>query len=652
MKKISRLFIANRGEIVARIARTAKDLGITSVAASQEIKAYLRDHTDVIIPIAKESTEFFLNIEELIRLSKENQCQAVHPGFGFLSENAHFAQAVIDADLIWIGPQPSIIADMGDKSKARAIATKCEVPCIPGIEQPPHLSIDDWFSQVKSFSQEIGFPLLVKAAFGGGGKGMRIVNSQEELKPALASAFSEAQNAFANGQLIVEKYISHARHIEVQILGDTHGGLRIIGDRDCSLQRRHQKIIEEAPAPNLEPELRKNLHQAALRLGKKVGYTSAGTLEFILAEDQKTSEQSFYFLEMNTRLQVEHPVTEEIFGVDLVEWQLRVAQGEHLPLDWPPAPKGSAIEARIYAEDADNDFLPAPGRVKAFIPWHDKHLRWEQGIDGTDVVSDRFDPMIAKLIAWGPHRREALNRLITGLERSIIYGVKNNIEFLLTIAKTTSFRERPLFTNYLSTALPQLQRKIAVEREKLLSLQEHLYALPPQKDETHLSLTKRIYSQPEDIYPILKVQWISQNKGILGAKGETYEMSAGTLTDEEGSRTLTRLDLFGMEGKESLWQIDGYLFQSEQEVDQDLFAATHDNNTDEIRAPVPGKVMKILINAGDSVFPQQTLMTLESMKMEFDIKSPVAGTIECINVKPGDQIDSDTVLIDWQNGTE
>ncbi|MCX6117090.1 MAG: ATP-grasp domain-containing protein [Proteobacteria bacterium] len=481
-RKITRVFIANRGEIARRISQTTSRLGIESVALTDRKfpPEYLNGLVTTFIHVEKESTEIYLNPTLMIEFAKSSHCDAIHPGFGFLSENSEFARLVEQAGLIWIGPSPAAIEAMASKATAREHAMKANVPCLSGLNGIDFVKDEAGsLKQLGVFANQVGFPLLIKASFGGGGKGMRIVHEQGLLSENAKRASNEALSSFGNGSLIVEKYLPAPRHVEVQVLGDKHGRVAIVGDRDCSLQRRHQKILEEAPAPNIPEHIRFEMHAAAKNLAKAVNYDNAGTVEFLLDESDRSNIR-YYFLEMNTRLQVEHTVTEEVYGIDLVEWQIRIAQNELLAeaMLAPCLPRGHSIEVRIYAEDPGMDFFPAPGPVRAFVPATGKGIRWEIGIDTVDEISTAFDPMISKLVCTAPDRTQALDLLTQTLQRSLFAGPRNNIPFLIWLAQDSRIRSRPVDTHFIASNL-----SLALQNET-----DSRAALQPIVDELFLAI--------------------------------------------------------------------------------------------------------------------------------------------------------------------
>ena len=434
---INTLLVANRGEIARRIFRTAKSMGIICIAVYTDA-----DSNEPFVKEADRSIRLptnYLDIEAIIAAAEKTQSDAIHPGYGFLSENASFARAVIEANINWVGPSPEVIEAMGDKIEAKKIADKAKVPTLP--------SSDD----LKEFSS-IGFPLLVKAAAGGGGKGMRIVENKNDLKEAISAAQREAKNAFGDERVFLEKYISKSRHIEVQILGDSHGNLLHLGERECSIQRRHQKIIEESPSSVINDEQRVLITEAALRMGETLEYQSAGTVEFLF--DDETGD--FFFLEVNTRLQVEHPVTEAITGIDLVREQLRISSGEIVSFTQEGLKvEGHAIEARLYAEDPVNDFLPATGRILAFSPLNGNNVRWDSGVEKGSFVGVEYDPMLAKVISHSPNRTEAALTLANALENLHLAGVTTNRDFLTSVLRHDRFLKGDTTTDFIEENSPE-----------------------------------------------------------------------------------------------------------------------------------------------------------------------------------------------------
>ena len=446
-----KLLIANRGEIACRIIKSAHDMGISCVAVYVDA-----DADSLFVKQADEAirlSDSYLNSKEIIAAAKSTGAQAIHPGYGFLSENAKFSRDVLKEGLIWVGPNSRVITSMGDKLKAKVLAEKAGVPTLPMTTDPKKAG-------------SIGFPVLIKAAAGGGGKGMRIVETKKDLKESILSAQREALSGFGDDRVFIERYVGSSRHIEIQILGDSHGNVVHLGERECSIQRRHQKIIEESPSPRVNPEMRQAMGEAAVNLAKKLKYESAGTVEFLV--DDKTGE--FWFLEVNTRLQVEHPVTEGVTGKDLVYEQLRIARGEELGYEQDDVKwKGSSIEARLYAEDPSNDFLPATGQLIAYQPDANIEARWDTGVEQGSVIGTDFDPMIAKVISTGKTRTDAANKLALALESLHIGGVITNRDFLVSSLRSEEFHQGLTTSDFIEKVDPQRKIPMLGETLKLAS---------------------------------------------------------------------------------------------------------------------------------------------------------------------------------------
>lgn len=672
-RKITRIFIANRGEIARRIALTARRMGIETVALSDRLNppAYLSEAVTHVHYVTEENPALYLNIDSMLALAKKTGCNALHPGFGFLSENDIFAKAVLDAGLTWIGPNPAAISAMASKSAARDHAMAAGVPCIKGLSgfHVPKSDTGD-FTEIEGFAALTGYPLLIKAAYGGGGKGMRIIKKFDDIRPAVIRAHSEAVNSFGNGMLICEQYLTAPRHIEVQILADKHGQVFVVGDRDCSMQRRHQKIIEEAPAPRIGPETRKKMHAAAVALASRVGYDSTGTVEFLLDWSEKSSvakEQLFFFLEMNTRLQVEHPVSEEVFGIDLVEWQIRIAQAEKIPDGTIPAEsRGHSVELRIYAEDPANNFFPAPGPVAAFIPATGPGIRWETGLDSFDEITGKFDPMIAKLIATASTRKGALERLTDTLDRTFFAGPVNNMPLLTELVAHSSFKHGPVTTHFIQDSLEAMNSRIAGRSQIALAGAESVFdllkwgQLPPKQFSGQALTTTAISS------------WIFSRNSSVRQKNDgatkARPLINGTLTSPSfpgfqtgyGCAKIKRADgnegliwyasLSGPDGKDFWVLNDGCLFHrpaTPSRVSHD--AAANSASESKISAPVPGKVIAVNIRDGDTIESGKIVFILESMKMEFEVRAARSGIIKSIKVSTGVQVTSGEILAEWQN---
>ncbi|XP_011050854.1 PREDICTED: methylcrotonoyl-CoA carboxylase subunit alpha, mitochondrial isoform X2 [Acromyrmex echinatior] len=464
INKINKILIANRGEIACRITKTAKKLGIKTVAVYSEAdrnSMHVEQADEAYCIGPAQSSQSYLRKDKIISVVKQAKCQAVHPGYGFLSENTEFAQLCQKENIIFIGPPATAIRDMGIKNTSKAIMTKAGVPIIEGYHG------DDQTNETLLVeARKIGFPLMIKAVRGGGGKGMRIAQKESDFVEALESARTESEKAFGDSAVLLEKYVTEPRHVEVQIFADKHGNAVFLFERDCSVQRRHQKVIEEAPAPGISQQLRQELGEAAVRAAKAVGYVGAGTVEFIMDRNN----HSFHFMEMNTRLQVEHPITEAITGLDLVEWQLRVASGEKLPLKQEQITlNGHAFEARIYAENPRNGFLPGAGHLLYLKPPEaTDNVRVETGVRQNDEVSVHYDPMIAKLVVWGKDRSEALNVLISKLSEYNIAGLDTNIQFIKDLCKHSKFQSGEVHTGFIEENFEQLFPKLHISNKILI----------------------------------------------------------------------------------------------------------------------------------------------------------------------------------------
>jgi acetyl-CoA carboxylase biotin carboxylase subunit len=466
-----KILVANRGEIAVRVIRACRELGITSVAVYSEVdRASLHvRQADEAYPIGPPAAaESYLNFARILDVAKASGVDAIHPGYGFLSENSKFAQACVDAGVKFIGPTAAAMEMMGSKTRARQEMEKAGVPLVPGtsagLESP---------RQAEEVARKIGYPVMLKAAAGGGGKGIRLVNRPEDLKPALQAAQSEAQRAFGDHEVYLEKAIMNPRHIEMQVLGDEHGNIVYLGERECSIQRRHQKVLEESPSPLVDPDMRRRMGEVAVRVAKAAGYTNAGTVEFLVDGDK-----NFYFLEMNTRLQVEHPVTELITGLDLVHLQIQVAAGEQLPFGQDQVwIRGHAIECRIYAEDPDNNYFPSPGKITLLLSPSGPGIRQDSGMyEGWTVPLD-YDPLLAKLIAYGTDRRQAISRLVRALDEYFVGGIKTNISLFRRILSDADFRAGKLDTGYLDRLLKSNSPHLGREDADVAAIAAGIFAI-------------------------------------------------------------------------------------------------------------------------------------------------------------------------------
>ncbi len=634
---IAKLLIANRGEIACRIMRTARAMGVATVAVYSDADAkalHVRSADEAVHIGPSPAAESYLVGEKIIAAAKKTGAEAIHPGYGFLSENADFAQAVIDAGLIWVGPKPESIRAMGLKDAAKERMIAAGVPVTPG-----YLGEDQSVERLTKEADVIGYPVLIKAVAGGGGKGMRKVDAAGDFEAALESCRREAKASFGNDEVLLEKWITSPRHIEVQVFGDSHGNVVHLFERDCSLQRRHQKVIEEAPAPGMDEATREEICAAAVRAAKAVDYEGAGTIEFIADASEGLRADRIFFMEMNTRLQVEHPVTEEITGVDLVEWQLRVASGEPIPLKQKELSiSGHAIEARLYAEDPAKGFLPSTGK----ITWFDilAPNRTETGIEKGDEISPFYDPMIAKIVVHKADRASAILGLAEACRRTQVLGVQTNAGFLARLAGHEQFVAENLDTNFIERYAQDLESPAALKEQLLddaatIMLSRHLNPTgswhPPS---IAYSYYDRYESDPwrQNYGFRLNADWdhsITMNVG-----GETVSRE---LPDDyfhrriEGTRALDGAAVFR----------DGEALLVRNRWDGSGAASAADGA---ILAPMPGKVIAVDVAEGDAVTAGQRLMVLEAMKMEHALTAPFDGTVTELSASDGGQVQVEAVL--------
>ncbi|TCT12744.1 3-methylcrotonyl-CoA carboxylase alpha subunit [Tepidamorphus gemmatus] len=648
---IRTLLIANRGEIACRIIRTARRLGIETVAVysaadARALHVELADRAVAIGPAP--ASDSYLRGEAIIAAARDSGADAIHPGYGFLSENAAFAEACLAAGLVFVGPPASAIRAMGLKDEAKALMQKAKVPVVPGFHG--HRQEPD-FLREKAY--EIGYPVLIKAVAGGGGKGMRRVDRALDFDDALAGAKREAKAAFGDDRVLIEKYVTKPRHVEIQIFGDCHGNVVHLYERDCSLQRRHQKVIEEAPAPGITAGLRARMGEAAVTAALAVGYQGAGTVEFIVDGSRPLADDTpFYFMEMNTRLQVEHPVTEEITGLDLVEWQIRVASGEPLPMTQHEIPlDGHAVEARLYAEDPQHGFLPSTGTLHALELAGGEGVRIDTGVREGDTVTPFYDPMIAKVIAHGATRDEALDRLSAALAASIVAGPKSNIGFLRRLADDRDFRAGRFDTGMIDRKLDQLiaaapgarQAAIAlgtirlvereverIERDRLLRSDER-YSPWSVCDGFQLGTVRAVST------PIL-VDGVPESVDLEWADGEPAVRMTDPAPDGE-----FEVDLVDFE--------DGVCVLADgiqtTVCFRDPFALDLDTGDGDavIRAPMHGKVISVHVAAGDRVEKGAKLAVIEAMKMEHTLVAGRDGTVTEVSTAAGEQVGEGQKLI-------
>ncbi|MEW7122204.1 acetyl/propionyl/methylcrotonyl-CoA carboxylase subunit alpha [Acinetobacter nosocomialis] len=634
--KFSKVLIANRGEIAVRVMQTAKAMGYQTVAVYSDADRnarHVQEADEAVYIGASKVSESYLSITKIIDACKKTGADAVHPGYGFLSENTDFAQACIDNQITFIGPTVSAIELMGSKRLSKIAMIEAGVPCVPGYEGDRQD-----LEYLAAQAEQIGFPIMIKASAGGGGRGMRLVQQASELVEALQTARSEAENAFGSGELILEKAVIAPRHVEIQVFGDTHGNYVYLFERDCSIQRRHQKVVEEAPCPVMTPELRQQMGEAAVAAAKACAYVGAGTVEFLL-----DVSGAFYFLEMNTRLQVEHPVTELITGLDLVEWQLRVANGEHLPLKQQELNfNGHAIEVRLYAEDPRQDFLPQTGKVLRWKPAILPNVRIDHGMLATDEVSPFYDPMVAKVIAYGKTREDAIRLLARAVDDCVLLGVNSNKQFLVNL-----LRHPVVVTGDTNTAFIQqhFQNDPSLHHQ-VLSLET-------------LTIAAALFSQSKGTavwqtglgVPLpLKLQTADQQIQLL------LSSVNNTFTAQFCDQSVC-INVLERTSEYLVYLIDGVRRRVQYVLDDDQLYLDRDNGNivirnvtyaapeavdvagdGKIRAPMDGAVVNILVNKGDQVVKGQTLLILEAMKIQQQIKADVDGVVEDVLGQQGQQV--------------
>ena len=660
-----KILIANRGEIACRVAATAKRLGIQTVAVYSDADAQAKHVAacDEAIHIGGNAPkDSYLRWERILEAARQTGAQAIHPGYGFLSENEDFANACAQAGLVFIGPPASAIRAMGLKAESKQLMEKAGVPLVPGYhgtDQNPEL--------LQSEADRIGYPVLIKASAGGGGKGMRLVEKREDFATALASCQREAINSFGNDAVLIEKYVQRPRHIEIQVFGDTQGNVVYLFERDCSVQRRHQKVLEEAPAPGMTPALRQKMGEAAVAAAKAVGYVGAGTVEFIVEQpggyDQPEAMQ-FYFMEMNTRLQVEHPVTEAITGQDLVEWQLRVAAGQPLPKRQDELQiSGHAIEARICAENPDNGFLPATGtlhvyRKPACSSFVISEVRVDDGVREGDAISPFYDSMIAKLIVHGDTREQALARLDAALAQTQIVGLSSNVQFLRHVVKSEAFAQAKLDTALIErekavlfqqTAVPTpLAVAIAVAQQ--LQAEQALETADPfsHRDGWHSHGTvHRSFTFVQDSATIQAVLTYGRHGalqlqvGNVAAPLHWQPQGDGLLVEFAGARSTAQVHVTG-EARHIFTPRGAAVLQLQDPL---AHAGAGHSEGGRLTAPMPGKLVSFAVKAGDAVTKGQALAVMEAMKMEHTIAAPADGVVQELLYAPGDQVTEGAELI-------
>ena len=630
------ILIANRGEIACRIMQTAQNMGIKCIAV------YVDADADApFVKMADESvllSTSYMDSDAILSAAKQTGAEAVHPGYGFLSENAAFARKVKNNNLIWIGPSAHVIKVMGDKLKAKELAEKSGVPTLPMA------------ADLKD-AKDLGYPLLIKAAAGGGGKGMRIVTSPKNLKESVISAQREALSGFGDDRIFIERYVKKSRHIEIQILGDEHGNIVHLGERECSIQRRHQKIIEESPSPKVDPFLREQMGEAALKLAKKIKYCSAGTVEFLM--DDNTGE--FWFLEVNTRLQVEHPVTEEVTGIDLVYEQIKIARGEELEftqddISW----HGHSIEARLYAEDPGNNFLPEVGTLIAYDTEMAGDIRWDSGVEQGYKVGTDFDPMLSKVIAWAPNRIDAINKLARGLEKAHFGGVKTNRDFLISCLRNESFINGNTTTDFIEREKPNSEQVLSENQIFNASAAIALW----------IAMGNRASDEVTDFMPS---NWTNgrmphQRIKLIILKNEIeikYQLKRSGLFEVMGTNCkIHAVDESGIDVEVGSHRFFAQVTRADDQIlinmpfgDLDAVIVPRfiepGNEVPEggLVAPMPGKVIEVKVKKGDKVKAGDTLIIIEAMKMEHSIKATENGKVTKLMVSLNQQVDNGATLL-------
>ena len=632
------ILIANRGEIACRIIQTAHEMGVRCVAVYVD-----DDRESPYVKMADQSVRLpdggYLDGKEIIKAAKESRAEAIHPGYGFLSENASFARKVIKEGLIWIGPSANAISVMGDKLKAKELAEKAGVPTLP-------------MASSSKDANKIGYPLLIKAAAGGGGKGMRIVLKPKDLNEAIKSAQREAKSGFGDERIFIERYVEKSRHIEIQILGDNHGNIVHLGERECSIQRRHQKIIEESPSQRISEEVRNKMGDAAIKLAQKIKYQSAGTVEFLF--DDKTDE--FWFLEVNTRLQVEHPVTEEVTGIDLVSEQLRIARGEELgylqnDIDFI----GHSIEARLYAEDPNNDFLPEVGKLIAFEPGHNDDTRWDSGVAEGSEIGTKFDPMLAKIISYAPTRNDAVLKLARALESAHIGGIKTNRDFLIICLRSQEFLDGDTTSDFIDRVNPD--RKIRLSPIEI----EHVISISALWIQERNRLKANIASFMSSGWtngrlPKQNITFIFDNeeykvlykyKRNIGYVFEWGKIGIIHSADEygidaefNGKRHYSRITI-----KDNNILVHMPYGDVNLEIKPRFVMPGSENIQGSLSAPMPGKVIALNVKKGSKVKAGDVLVILEAMKMEHSIKALEDGVVSKILISKNDQVENGAPLM-------
>ncbi len=646
----SKILIANRGEIACRIIKTARKMNIATVAVYSDADAntpHVKMADEAYHIGGSASADSYLKADKIIEVAKQAGAEAIHPGFGFLSENADFVAAVEAAGLAFIGPASYAIEVMGDKIESKKLAGDAGVSCVPGTPD----AVSDIEEATKA-AAEIGYPVMVKASAGGGGKGMRVIETEAELADGMRAAMNEARNAFGDDRVFIEKFVVRPRHIEIQVLADGKGGAVYLGERECSIQRRHQKVLEEAPSPFISPETRKAMGEQAVALAKAVSYRSAGTVEFIVGADQ-----DFYFLEMNTRLQVEHPVTEMVYGLDLVEWMIRIAAGESLTLQQSDiTPKGWAMEARLYAEDPERDFLPSIGQLLRYREPTGDGVRVDSGVEEGGAISMFYDPMIAKLITFADTREDAITRLEEALDEYEIRGIQSNRQFLSAVLENEHYRKGDITTGFIASEFAEGFQPSIPTGDVYNSLITMALSAVWEAEARHH------HGEPDQHYVITdQAGTVTQAQIGFGAEGELGVVIADAcyvISDiaEEGANDLVINDApFVAQMQRDNHHVTltkgshrvHFTLYTTRATDYLAHMPVVDENPgdDEVIATMPGLLTSLLVKAGDEVQKGQNVAIIEAMKMENMLQAEASGTVKSVHAKEGDNLNVEDLIL-------
>ena len=650
-----KILIANRGEIACRILKTAKRMNIQTVAVYSDADAgtpHVRLADEAYHIGGAASADSYLRGDKIIEVAKQSGAEAIHPGFGFLSENSDFVAAVEAAGLVFIGPDSHAIEVMGDKIESKKWAVKAGVSTVPGTPD----AVTD-FAEAKTAAKEIGYPVMVKASAGGGGKGMRVIEDEASLEDGMTAAMNEARNAFGDDRVFIEKFVVKPRHIEIQILADGKGGAVYLGERECSVQRRHQKVLEEAPSPFISPETRKKMGEQAVSLARAVNYRSAGTVEFVVG-----AEQDFYFLEMNTRLQVEHPVTELVYGLDLVEWMIRIASGEALTLDQAKLqPKGWAMEARLYAEDPERDFLPSIGQLTRYKEPAGEGVRVDSGVEEGGAISMFYDPMIAKLISYGKDRDEAIERLHQAIDHYEIQGIQSNRQFLSAVLENDSYRSGDITTGFIASEFAdgfEAALPVGADYEMMAALAASY---------VYQDMARRHFGAPDTAFIAQDhnghINHVTINHAASNHNSENQIVAQVNGTEYHLSQAPQKGLYLGAVNKASYpaqLVCDGHhvtITKGSARLHLAILPAraeaalTHmplvdaSAGADEILAPMPGLLTRLMVGVGDVVKKGQNVAVIEAMKMENMLVSEANGVIKDIHAAEGDNLNVEDLII-------